>query len=67
MEKMMKKIMFALMAVTCCSLMAQVLVYDYAASFKRIDVTSPVKVKYDKVTYKMDSPRSSPTSSAATW
>jgi len=53
----MKKIMFALMAVTCCSLMAQVLVYDYAASFKRIDVTSPVKVKYDKVTYKMDSPK----------
>ena len=50
----MKKIMFALLAAACSSLMAEVLVYDYAASFKRLDVTAPVKVKYAGSTYKMD-------------
>ena len=54
MEKMMKKLMFALLAAACSSLMAEVLVYDYAASFKRLDVSAPVKVKYNGSTYKMD-------------
>ena len=54
MEKMMKKLMFALIAaVFCSSLMANVLIYDYAASFKRINVTGPVAV--NKV--KLDSPK----------
>ncbi|MBR4517774.1 MAG: hypothetical protein IKO65_02105 [Victivallales bacterium] len=51
---MMKKLMFALLAAVCSSLMAEVLVYDYAASFKRLDVTAPVKVKFEGTTYKMD-------------
>lgn len=50
----MKKIMFALLAALCSSLMAQVLVYDYAASFKRLDANTPVKVKFGGATYKMD-------------
>ncbi|MBO4619182.1 MAG: hypothetical protein J5654_03655 [Victivallales bacterium] len=55
----MKKLMFALIAAACCSLMAAsaekvVLVYDYAASFKRLDVTTPVKVKFGGSVYKMD-------------
>jgi hypothetical protein len=54
MEKMMKKIMFALLAALCSSLMAEVLVYDYAASFKRLDANTPVKVKFGGATYKMD-------------
>ena len=53
----MKKLMFALIAAALCSnLMAQVLIYDYAASFKRIDVAkNPVKVKQDGITYGLDS------------
>lgn len=50
----MKKIMFALLAALCSSLMAEVLVYDYAASFKRLDANTPVKVKFGGATYKMD-------------
>ena len=50
---MMKKIMFALMAAACCSLMAQVLVYDYSASFKRIEVTPSKKIGK----YYLDSPK----------
>jgi len=53
MEKMMKKIMFALLAVVCSSLMAQVLVYDYSASFKRIEVTPSKKIGK----YYLDSPK----------
>ena len=53
----MKKSLIAMIAALFCSaLMAQVLVYDYAASFKRIDVTQKTK-KLDRVTYKMDSPK----------
>jgi hypothetical protein len=42
--------------------MAQVLIYDYAASFKRIDVKSPVKVSYKEPgesarVYGLDSPK----------
>ncbi len=53
----MKKSMIALLvAAISISAMADVLIYDYAASFKRINVADKyVKVKYDDKTYSLDS------------
>lgn len=57
----MKKTLIALfVAAFCFSSMAQVLIYDYSVSFKRIDVKQ-VKTTYkkgnDKITVKLDSPK----------